>query len=122
MAVLAAKMSKIEEASKKKDEQANNFILQTREALEQKMETHIEKREAYINDLKSKLKDHVCINYVEDKKCLDDFNIEVFLLILDGFKDPRQTKLYFCHINVVEHGIGNVVVSYTSYYSSKKKN
>jgi hypothetical protein len=62
MAVLAAKMSKIEEASKKKDEQANLFILQTREALEQKMETHTEKREAYLSDLKAKLKDHVCIS------------------------------------------------------------
>jgi hypothetical protein len=54
-------MSKIEEASKKKDEQANMFILQTREALEQKMETHTEKREAYLSDLRAKLKDHVCI-------------------------------------------------------------
>jgi hypothetical protein len=61
MALLAAKMSKIEEASKKREEQANTFISQTREALEQKMEAHIEKRESLINDLKTKLKEHVCI-------------------------------------------------------------
>lgn len=61
MATLAAKLSKIEEASKKKDEQNNVFISQTKEALDQKMENHIEKREAYISDLKNKLKDHVCI-------------------------------------------------------------
>nr|CAD7401365.1 unnamed protein product [Timema cristinae] len=59
MAQLAVKMSKIEEASKKKDDQAHQFISQTREALEQKMETHEEKREAYISDLKAKLKDHL---------------------------------------------------------------
>ena len=62
MATLAAKLSKIEEASKKKDEQNNVFITQTKEALDQKMENHIEKREAYISDLKTKLKDHVCTN------------------------------------------------------------
>lgn len=59
MAALAAMMSKIEEASKKKDEQTSAFIVQTKEALDQKMDTHVEKREAYINDLKAKLKDHV---------------------------------------------------------------
>jgi len=62
MSVLAAKMSKIEEALKKKDEQTNIFISQTREALEQKMEAHTEKRESHISDLKAKLKDHVCIS------------------------------------------------------------
>lgn len=61
MAVLVAKLSKIEEASKKREEQENNFISQTREALEQKMEAHIEKRENYINDLRTKLKEQVCI-------------------------------------------------------------
>jgi hypothetical protein len=64
-ALLAAKMSKIEEASKKREEQANNFISQTREALEQKMEAHNEKRESFINDLKTglktKLKESVCM-------------------------------------------------------------
>lgn len=49
-------MLKIEEASRKKDEQTSLFITATREALEQKMETHLGKREAYITDLKTKLK------------------------------------------------------------------
>lgn len=52
-------MQKIEEASRKKDEQTNQFIAATRDALEQKMEVHIGKREAYITDLKTKLKDHI---------------------------------------------------------------
>lgn len=56
MAALAAKMLKIEEASKKKDEQTSQFITQTKEMLDQKMEIHEEKREAYITDLKSKMK------------------------------------------------------------------
>lgn len=59
MATLAAKLSKIEEASKKKDEQNNVFISQTKEALDQKMGTYTENRENYISDLKNKLKDHV---------------------------------------------------------------
>lgn len=56
MAALAVKMQKIEDASKKKDEQTSQFISQTKEALDQKMEIHVEKREAYISDLKTKMK------------------------------------------------------------------
>ncbi|XP_031344550.1 tropomyosin isoform X2 [Photinus pyralis] len=59
VAALSAQIMKIEEASRKKDEQTNNFISVTRDALEQKMETHIGKREAYIHELKSKMKDHI---------------------------------------------------------------
>lgn len=61
MATLAAQLSKIEEASRKKDEQNHAFIHQTKEALEQKMELHTEKREQYISEIKTKLKDHVSI-------------------------------------------------------------
>lgn len=56
MAALSAKMQKLEEASRKKDEQTTQFIAATKEALEQKMEMHGNKREAYITDLKTKLK------------------------------------------------------------------
>lgn len=59
MAALAAKMHKIEEASRKKDEQTSQFIAQTKEALDQKMVEHEGKREAYITDLKTKMKDHI---------------------------------------------------------------
>lgn len=59
IAALSANLQKIEEASRKKDEQTTQFIAATRDALEQKMETHIGKREAYITDLKTKLKDHI---------------------------------------------------------------
>lgn len=59
MATLAAKMAKIEEASRKKDEQTNNFITTTKEALDAKMEIHVGKREAYISDLRAKVKDHL---------------------------------------------------------------
>ncbi|XP_059619208.1 stathmin-1-A isoform X5 [Phlebotomus argentipes] len=52
------KMAKIEEASRKKDELNNEFMVQTKEALEAKMEHHVEKREAIINDKKEKLKVH----------------------------------------------------------------
>jgi stathmin len=51
-----AKMAKIEEASRKKDELNHEFIMQTKEALISKMEQSEEKREAIILDLKEKLK------------------------------------------------------------------
>lgn len=49
-------MAKIEEASRKKDELNNEFIVQTKEALSAKMEHTEGKREAIITDLKEKLK------------------------------------------------------------------
>lgn len=52
----SAKMAKIEEASRKKDELNNEFIIHTKEALLTKMEHSEEKREAIITDLKEKLK------------------------------------------------------------------
>jgi hypothetical protein len=55
---MATKISKIEESSKRRKEQANNFISQTRQALEQKMEAHTENRESFISDFKSRLKKH----------------------------------------------------------------
>ncbi|XP_055709214.1 uncharacterized protein LOC129805362 isoform X1 [Phlebotomus papatasi] len=53
-----AKMAKIEEATRKKDELNNEFMVQAKEALEAKMEHYEEKREAIINDKKEKLKVH----------------------------------------------------------------
>lgn len=58
MAELSAKMAKIEEATRKKDELNNEFIIQTKEALENKMEQYEGKREAIISDMKEKLKTH----------------------------------------------------------------
>lgn len=59
MAAIAAKMAKIEEASRKKEEQTNAFIATTKEALDAKMDHHVGKREAYIGDLRAKVKDHL---------------------------------------------------------------
>ena len=56
LATINAKMQKIEEASKKRNEQTNIFINQTKEALEKKLKSHGEKREAFITDLKLKMK------------------------------------------------------------------
>lgn len=68
VAALSAQIMKIEEATRKKDEQTTAFISTTRDALEQKMETHIGKREAYITDLKNKMKVRTsCINRIEKK-------------------------------------------------------
>lgn len=49
-------MAKIEEISRKKDERNVEFITQTKEALNSKMEHSEGKREAIISDLKEKLK------------------------------------------------------------------
>ncbi|XP_077300994.1 stathmin isoform X6 [Arctopsyche grandis] len=59
MTALAAKMAKIEEASRKRDELTSTFITSTKEALDAKMEIHVGKREAYISDLRAKVKDHL---------------------------------------------------------------
>ena len=56
MADWTAKINKIEEISRKKDELNNEFMNQTKEALDAKMEHYEEKREAIITDLKEKLK------------------------------------------------------------------
>ncbi|XP_045538082.1 inner centromere protein isoform X3 [Papilio machaon] len=59
MAAIAQKMAKIEEASRIRSEQTNNFICTTKEALDAKMDSHEEKREAYISELRARLKDHL---------------------------------------------------------------
>ncbi|XP_025993841.2 vicilin-like seed storage protein At2g18540 isoform X1 [Solenopsis invicta] len=59
LAALTAKLSKIEEASRKKDELSAAFITATRESLDAKMNNTEEKREAHIAELKNKLKEHL---------------------------------------------------------------
>lgn len=49
-------MAKIGEAYRKKDEFNSSFINSTKEQLESKMETVVEKREALLSDKKEKLK------------------------------------------------------------------
>ena len=52
----SAKISRIEEASRKKDELNAEFMSQAKENLEAKMEHYEEKREALMSDMKEKLK------------------------------------------------------------------
>ncbi|KOC62724.1 Stathmin-4 [Habropoda laboriosa] len=59
IAALAAKLMKIEDAARKKDELSAAFIAATRESLDAKMNNTEEKREAHIAELKNKLKEHV---------------------------------------------------------------
>lgn len=56
IAILNAQLMKIEEASRKREEQTTSFISTTREALEQKMDAYQGNREAHLTDLKSKMK------------------------------------------------------------------
>lgn len=56
MADWSAKASKIEEIARKKDELHIEFVNQTKEALDAKMEHHVEKRDALMTDMKKKLK------------------------------------------------------------------
>lgn len=84
-------MQKIEEASRKKDEQTSQFISATREALEQKMETHLGKREAYITDLKTKLKDHI-ENVEKTRLSLEQQADEVRTAIEDKIKNASAHR------------------------------
>lgn len=52
----SAKMSRIEQAGRKKDEMNKDFANQAKEALDAKMGNYEEKREAIMTDLKEKLK------------------------------------------------------------------
>lgn len=56
MADWSAKVNKIEEIARKKDELNNEFMHQTKEALDAKMEQCGEKRDAIITEVKEKLK------------------------------------------------------------------
>lgn len=92
MAAIAQKMQKIEEASRIRSEQTNNFIVTTKEALDAKMETHEEKREAYINELRARLKDH--LEGVEKTRS-DFFNYIKALFLGLTYKSTVATFLYF---------------------------
>ncbi|CAG9825315.1 unnamed protein product [Phaedon cochleariae] len=91
MAALSAKILKIEEASRKKDEQTTQFISSTRDALEQKMGHHVEKREAYITDLRSKLKDHI-ENVEKTRLSLEQQTEEVRTQIEEKLKCASQQR------------------------------
>lgn len=98
MAELSAKMAKIEEASRKKDELNNEFITQTKEALETKMEQYEEKREAIISDLKEKLKTHSqeiekTRTSLEQQKYIERIAIEEKLKTAQSLRDDNIKKM-----------------------------
>lgn len=64
LAVLATRLSKIEEAARKKEELSAAFITATRESLDAKMNHTVENRETLITELKSKLKEHVSFSLI----------------------------------------------------------
>jgi adenylosuccinate synthase len=57
-ASLIEKLRKVDEAAKRREEDAANFVNVTKENLEKKIEAHVEKRENYISDLKTKMSSH----------------------------------------------------------------
>lgn len=80
LASIAAKMSRIEETSRKRDELNTAFITATRDSLDAKMNNSEEKREAHISELKNKLKDHVSIKQLENSE-IERITIHVILMI-----------------------------------------
>lgn len=56
---LNSRFEKLELTLKKKDEEELKKTKEQKEKLDKKLELHNEKREAYLNEIKSKLKDHV---------------------------------------------------------------
>ena len=72
---LNSRFEKFEESLKKKEEEEIAKTRQQKEKLDKKLEEHNEKREAYLNDIKTKLKDHVSteekrIIFVHRKFCI----------------------------------------------------
>lgn len=98
MADLSYKLAKIEEATRKKDEITNEFINQTKEQLESKMEQHVEKREAIISDLKEKLKIHSqeiekTREQLEQQKFIEKIAIEEKLKSAQTLRDENIKKM-----------------------------
>lgn len=56
---MSLRFEKLELSLKKKGEEEMEKTKQQKEKLDKKLEIHNEKREAYLNEIKSKLKDHV---------------------------------------------------------------
>ncbi|XP_055923519.1 stathmin isoform X5 [Eupeodes corollae] len=98
MAEISNKLAKIEEATRKKDELNNEFITQTKEQLETKMEQHVEKREAIISDLKEKLKIHSqeiekTRTTLEQQKFIEKEAIEEKLKTAQSLRDENIKKM-----------------------------
>ncbi|EDW02866.1 myosin-9 isoform X4 [Drosophila grimshawi] len=98
MAEISIKLAKVEEATRKKDEITNEFITQTKEQLETKMEHHVEKREAIISDLKEKLKIHAqdiekTRETLEQQKANEQKAIEEKLKTAQALRDENIKKM-----------------------------
>lgn len=59
LASVGERMTRLEEASRKREETNAAFIAATQAALEDKLDTTSSNREAYLNGLRAKLSDHV---------------------------------------------------------------
>ncbi|XP_015035239.2 E3 ubiquitin-protein ligase KCMF1 isoform X2 [Drosophila pseudoobscura] len=98
MADISTKLAKVDEATRKKDEITNEFITQTKEQLESKMEQHVEKREAIISDMKEKLKIHAqeiekTRETLEQQKANEQKAIEEKLKIAQTLRDENIKKM-----------------------------
>ncbi|KAH8404340.1 hypothetical protein KR222_002879 [Zaprionus bogoriensis] len=98
MAEISIKLAKVEEATRKKDEITNEFITQTKEQLETKMEHHVEKREAIISDMKEKLKIHAqeiekTRETLEQQKANEQKAIEEKLKTAQALRDENIKKM-----------------------------
>ena len=61
LATLAERLARLEEAGKKREEVNEAFIAATKVALNDKLDTSCNNREAYLLGLKAKVSDHVSI-------------------------------------------------------------
>ena len=59
LASIGERMTRLEDASRKREENTVAFITATQAALEDKLDTTSNNREAYLNGLRAKLSDHV---------------------------------------------------------------
>ncbi|XP_033335101.1 stathmin isoform X1 [Megalopta genalis] len=91
LAALAAKLSRIEEAARKKDELSAAFIAATRESLDAKMNNTEEKREAHIAELKNKLKEHF-ESFEKSRLSLEQQTEEVRLAVEEKLKTAAAQR------------------------------
>ncbi|XP_068200339.1 uncharacterized protein stai isoform X2 [Palaemon carinicauda] len=91
LASVNERMSRLEDASRKREEANKQFIATTQAALEDKLDTSSNNRKAYLNGLRAKITDH--LNNVDGvRKSLDEQTIELRDAIEVKMKSAEENR------------------------------
>merc|ERR1712183_285485 len=91
LATVNERISRLEEASRKRDEVQKEFISSTQAALEDKLDASSNNRKAYLNGLRAKITDHLN-NVVSVRKSLDEQTNELRDAIEVKMKSAEENR------------------------------